>query len=61
MESGGLPGLPLLILHVEADDYVPPAMARELAEVKCEDAYTRRVKDFYREVWTGKHGASMNP
>lgn len=53
--------MPLLILHGEADDYVPPAMARELAEVKCEDAYTRRVKDFYREVWTGKHGASMNP
>jgi len=35
-EAGGLPGLPLLIFHGEADDYVPPVMARELASVKRE-------------------------
>ncbi len=34
--AGGLPGLPLLIIHGEDDDYVPPAMAKELAAVKRE-------------------------
>jgi len=35
-EAGGLPGFPMLIIHGEADDYVPPAMASELAAVKRE-------------------------
>ncbi len=34
--AGGLPGLPMLIIHGEDDDYVPPAMAKELAAVKRE-------------------------
>ncbi len=33
-KAGGLPGLPLLIIHGEADDYVLPSMARELAAAK---------------------------